>query len=86
MLNPLEEQVGGDHYKTLGIQPIEYIYANKLDWCEANIVKYITRHRQKGKEADLDKVIHYAQLEKELVYGKDKNDENYCLDFEGQGN
>lgn len=63
---PLNQQVGGDHYKSLKIQPVEYIHANKLGWCEANIVKYITRWRQKGQGADIDKVIHYAQLLKQL--------------------
>lgn len=67
MFNPLEEQVGGDHYKNLKIQPIEYITANNLGWCEGNIVKYITRWEQKGGTADIDKVIHYAQLLKQFV-------------------
>ena len=60
--NPLERQVGGGHYKDLSIQPIEYILANKLGWCEGNIVKYITRHKQKGERKDIEKVIHYAQI------------------------
>ncbi len=44
-------QVGGDHYKKCTIQPIEYIYANELDFFEGNIVKYVTRHRTKGEGA-----------------------------------
>lgn len=62
----LSLQIGGDHYKSLAIQPIEYITKNNLGWCEGNIVKYITRWKQKGGSADIDKVIHYAQLLKEL--------------------
>ena len=58
----LKVQVGGDHYKTMKIQPIEYIMANDLSWCEGNIVKYITRWKQKGGKQDIEKVIHYAQL------------------------
>ena len=42
-------QIGGDHYKKCKIQPIEYIYANELDFFEGNIVKYVTRHRTKGE-------------------------------------
>lgn len=60
--NPLEVQVGGDHYKTLQIQPIEYILGNNLGWCEGNIVKYITRWKQKGGVQDIKKVIHYAEI------------------------
>jgi hypothetical protein len=62
----LSTQVGGDHYKSMVIQPIEYITKNNLGWCEGNIVKYITRWKQKGGKADIDKVIHYANLLKEL--------------------
>ena len=44
----LDVQVGGDHYKKLKIQPIEYIHANQLPYCEANVIKYISRWRDKG--------------------------------------
>ena len=59
---PSERQVGGDHYVSLPIQPSHYIRANGLGWYEGNIVKYVTRHKQKGQIADIEKVIHYAQL------------------------
>lgn len=64
-------QVGGDHYRTLKIQPIEYIMANDLSWCEGNIVKYITRWKQKGGKQDIEKVIHYAQLLLDSLEGGD---------------
>jgi len=65
-------QVGGDHYSKLKIQPVDYIYANELDFLEGNVVKYITRHRIKGEGArDIQKVIHYAQMILELRYGED---------------
>lgn len=60
--HPLDKQVGGDHYKSLAIQPVEYIRENDLGWYEGNIVKYITRHHQKGGRADVEKVIHYAEM------------------------
>ena len=65
----LDRQVGGKHYKHCGIQPVEYIKANNLDYLEGNIVKYITRHRTKsqGRE-DIKKVIHYAQFILEFDY------------------
>lgn len=66
MHHPLDQQVGGNHYKSLAIQPIEYIVKNNLGWCEGNIVKYITRWKQKGGAADIDKVIHYANLLKAM--------------------
>lgn len=55
-------QVGGDHYKKMKIQPTEYILANKMPFCEGNIVKYISRWRDKNGLQDLEKVIHYAQI------------------------
>lgn len=62
----LDVQVAGDHYKGLKIQPIEYIHANKMNYCEANVVKYITRWRDKGGLKDLEKVKHYVDLLIEL--------------------
>lgn len=63
-------QVGGDHYKNMAIQPLEFVMANDLNFCEANIVKYITRHHAKGGADDVKKVIHYAQLLLQLKYGE----------------
>ena len=66
-----DKQIGGDHYKNCKIQPVDYIYHNKLDFLEGNVVKYITRHRTKGEgKKDIEKVIHYAELILELVYGE----------------
>ena len=64
----LDVQIGGNHYKTLKIQPIEYTVANKLPFIEGNVVKYITRHRDKNGAADIRKIIHYCQLLLELEY------------------
>lgn len=58
----LDVQVGGNHYKALKIQPIEYIHANNLGYCEGNVVKYISRWRSKGGIKDLEKVKHYVDL------------------------
>ena len=66
----LDVQVGGGHYKDFEIQPIEYIQKNALGFIEGSIVKYITRYEEKGGANDLDKIIHYCELLKELKYGK----------------
>ena len=39
--------------------------------CQGNIVKYITRHKEKNGIDDLAKVVHYALLEALFVYGED---------------
>ena len=58
----LDTQVGGDHYKSMKIQPLEFIMANKLAYCEANVVKYISRWRNKNGVEDLRKAKHYIDL------------------------
>lgn len=60
--DPLSVQVGGGHYKTMAIQPVEYITKNNLGYCEANVVKYISRWRDKGGKKDLEKAKHYIDL------------------------
>lgn len=62
MTSPLNTQEGGSHYKGYSIQPIEYGMANKLDICQANVVKYVTRFRDKGGIEDLRKARHYLEL------------------------
>ena len=70
--DPLHIQVGGSHYKTMRIQPLEFCVANKLGPCESAIVKYISRWREKGGYEDLRKIKHYVDLLIEL-------DEKYPL-------
>lgn len=60
--DPLNTQVGGGHYKSMAIQPVEYITKNNLPYCEANVVKYISRWREKGGKKDLEKAKHYIDL------------------------
>ena len=68
-MTALNKQEGGAHYKDMPIQPIEFITKNKLDWYQGNIVKYASRHHNKGGADDLRKVIHYAELALEAQYG-----------------
>ena len=68
-MSALEQQVGGDHYRRLKIQPVEYIHANGLGFVEGCIVKYATRWQSKGGVDDLRKIIHFAQLLIELETG-----------------
>lgn len=58
----LNVQVGGDHYKKLAIQPMEYSMKNKLDACQHTIIKYVTRFRDKGGIQDLEKAKHVIDL------------------------
>ena len=64
----LQEQVGGKHYKHFKIQPAYFINENKLLFAEGNAIKYICRHRTKGKEEDIKKAIHYLEMILERDY------------------
>lgn len=68
--NPLENQVGGNHYKQFKIQPVEFIHANGLDFLQGNIVKYVSRHKFKNGAEDVKKIIHYAELILKMEYGE----------------
>lgn len=63
-----DKQQGGDHYKKHKIQPIEFIHANNVGYCEGNIIKYTMRHRDKNGKEDLLKARHYIDLLIELEY------------------
>jgi len=60
--SPLDEQVGGDHYKKCKIQPVEFILANNIGYMEGNVIKYVVRHKDKGGIADLEKATHYLRM------------------------
>lgn len=62
----LDVQEGGDHYKSLPIQPVQYIHANGIPFAEGSVIKYVTRWRDKGGIADLKKARHFLDLLIEL--------------------
>jgi hypothetical protein len=55
-------QIGGNHYKNLEIQPIDYILGNQLGYAEGNVVKYVSRWRDKGGIEDLRKAKQYIDF------------------------
>ena len=61
-MSAFDTQVGGNHYKDMAIQPVEFIQKNRLGFIEGNIVKYICRWRGKNGIDDLRKVRHYIDL------------------------
>lgn len=70
-MSALETQVSGNHYKDKAIQPVEYIHANRIGYFEGNVIKYVTRWKDKGGVADLNKAKHYIELLIELECRKD---------------
>ena len=59
---------GEKHYKNGSIEPVEYILKNKMGYLEGNVIKYVTRHRDKGKSQDIKKAIHYLEMILEAEY------------------
>lgn len=68
-----DTQHGGSHYKTKKIQPVEYIIANGIGFCEGNAIKYLTRWKDKGGIEDLKKAKHYIEM---LIEQETKNASN----------
>ena len=69
-LNANAIQHGGTHYKDKAVQPWDYIASNNLGYFEGNIVKYVSRWKEKGGVEDLKKAMHYLQKLIELTEAK----------------
>ena len=50
------------HYANQVIEPIDYIVANSLSYCEGNVIKYISRWKLKGGVEDLKKAKQYIDF------------------------
>ena len=74
MEKALDTQIGGNHYKNLKIQPIEYIMANNLNYCQGNAIKYLTRYKDKNGLEDLKKARHYIDILIQLEYPNEIKD------------
>ena len=60
---PQDKQIGGSHYKFFPIQTYEFISKNGLTFFQGNVVKYVCRYIDKNGIQDLEKIIHYCELE-----------------------
>ena len=57
-----DKQHGGSHYQKYKIQPSKFVVENELLYPEGCAIKYIIRHRDKGKKQDLLKAIHFIEM------------------------
>jgi len=60
---PQDKQIGGNHYQHYHIQPYEKKKKNELTFFQGNVIKYVMRYPYKGGIQDLQKIIHYCELE-----------------------
>lgn len=78
-MSALDKQEGGNHYKNMAIQPMEYSMLNGLDACQHTAIKYISRFREKNGLEDLDKAIHCIEMLK--VFYRQEQEAKQPLEF-----
>ena len=61
-MKSLKKQIGGSHYQNFKIQPSKFVVENELLFPEGCAIKYICRHRFKGKKEDVLKAIHFLEM------------------------
>ena len=61
-MSAFDSQVGGNHYKSFKIQPVEFIHINGLGYIAGNIIKYVCRYKVKNGIEDLRKARHYIDM------------------------
>ena len=71
-MSAYKKQIGGSHYKSMAVQPSQFINKNRLQFAEGSAIKYICRHSAKGKEEDIKKAIHYLEMILERDYSEKK--------------
>jgi len=59
--DPNERQIGGSHYQKQKIQHWDYVLANNIPYMEAQVIKYVSRWRDKNGLEDLEKGLHYLE-------------------------
>lgn len=59
---PYDAVENPEHYAQHAIQPIEFIMANKLGYCEGNVIKYVCRYNLKAGIEDLKKARNYLNI------------------------
>ena len=59
MNNKEKDNIKPDHYGEGKIDVISFCQANKLDFTQGNVIKYITRYRKKNGLEDIRKAVEY---------------------------
>ena len=56
------KQVGGSHYESLDIEPVELFVKFNLNWFQGEVIKYCSRFQRKNGKQDLLKAIQVCDL------------------------
>ena len=60
-LEKVSDSINPIHYKKGDIEVIDYILDQKFDYLEGNVIKYVSRYRNKGGIEDLRKARWYLE-------------------------
>lgn len=69
-MSAFKEQVGGNHYTKMAIQPAEYCFKNNIGKLEGDAIAYLSRWKDKNGLEDLKKARHTIDLLIELEVSK----------------
>jgi hypothetical protein len=58
---PNQDPKNPEHYSGK-IQPIDFIMANGIGYCEGNVIKYVARWKRKNRIDDLLKAQRYLEF------------------------
>lgn len=67
MMDATKTQIGGSHYKSMAVQPLEFGYLNQYDACTYSAIKYVSRHRAKDGLEGLKKAKHCVEFRFEMI-------------------
>ena len=67
-----KKQIGGSHYKSFAIEPWTFVQENNLNPFQANVIRYACRYKNKGGIQDLQKIIHYCEMEIDFMKKKEE--------------
>ena len=74
----LETQIGGNHYKKYGYQPIEFFMDHQFNAALTYAMKYVSRYPDKNPD-DLEKALHCLNIFSEWVTKKLDSNESYPI-------
>jgi len=57
----MNDKISPKYYQTK-IQPIDFIQANNLNFCQGNVIKYVVRYKEKNGKEDLLKARQYLDF------------------------
>jgi hypothetical protein len=68
----LKDNINPKHYKQGKIEVIDFILDQKMNYLEGNIIKYVSRYKQKNGIEDLKKALWYLNK----LIGEKENDKD----------